>query len=223
MTSKKLTMKTTRLALSALAVAALSVTASAQLTLDSFPTGNSGKNYVKSITAPSSASHYEGLPSGSLLGAARETIFTIGSNPYSQTSTLDVGNGILIVDTGFQVPSALTIGYGFSLSGKEVPLGLNLGSYSGLQLNFAGSNSLFDLDVDVTVFPNSGGYYSSVAILTPSYYPYSVALPFTSFTGGDGGNGGLTPTEASDISYIIIEFYGGYTQSYGVTSFQAYN
>ena len=194
------------------------VSASAQLTLDNFPNGNSGNNYVKTITAPATATHYEGLPSGSPLGAARETIFTIGVNPYSQTNMIDVGNGILIVDTGFQAASALTVGYGFSVHGKEVPLGLDLSSYTGLQLNFAGSSSLFNLDVLVEIWPSSGGYYTSGQILAPSYYPYSVSLPFTGFTGSEGG-----PLDPSDINYIIIEFYAGYNQEYGVTSLQAYN
>ena len=194
------------------------MTASAQLTLDNFPNGNSGKDYVKTITTTGNATHYEGLPSGSPLGAARETIFTVGANPYSQTSTIDVGNGILIVDTGFQAASALTVGYGFSVHGKEVPLGLDLSSYTGLQLNFAGSSSLFNLDVLVEIWPSSGGYYTSGAILAPSYYPYSVSLPFTGFTGSVGG-----PLDPSDINYIIIEFYAGYAQSYGITSLQAYN
>jgi len=208
-------------------IAALSIlgmawmTASAQLTLDNFPNGNSGKDYVKTITTTGTATHYEGLPSGSLLGAARETIFTVGTNPYSQTSTIDVGNGILIVDTGFQAASALTVGYGFSVHGKEVPLGLDLSSYTGLQLNFAGSSSLFNLDVLVEIWPSSGGYYTSGQILTPSYYPYSVSFPYTSFL--DASGAALTPTEAGDINYIIIEFYAGYAQSYGITSLQAYN
>ena len=218
-------MKTTRLALLAIAVAAiLSVAASAQLTLDNFPTGNSGKNYVKSLTtAQSSATHYEGLPSGSLLGAARETTFAIGPNPYSQTSTIDVGNGILIVDTGFQVPSALEIFYGTTTKGVETPLGLNLGAYSGLQLNFAGVISTEGIDVVVEVWPSSGGYYALGQEVATNGSSFTVGFPFTGFTGAGGT---LTQAETTDISYIVIVIEGSgdpdITDSFAITSLQAY-
>ena len=226
MNSSKITMKTARLALSALAAAAiLSVTASAQLTLDNFPTGSDG-NYVKSLTAPSgavsSATHTEPLPAGSPLGAGRWTNFIVAS-PYAQSSTVDVGNSILIVDSGFQNETILQMFYGVNVHGKQAPMGLNLGAYSGFQLNFAGSLSApDDLAVLVEVWPSSGGYYISLVDVPPSYYPFSVAFPYTSFTPGGGGSGGLTSAQASDISYIEIQFYSGYNQTYGVTSFQAY-
>jgi|GEM_PF-2173802 hypothetical protein len=200
------------------------VTASAQLTLDSFPNGNSGNPYVKTLTAAqSTTTHYEGLPSGSLLGAARETIFSIGANPYAQTSTIDVGGNILIVDTGFQAVAGLDIGYGFSTSGKEVPMGLNLGAYSGLQVNFAGVASTEAINVIVVVYPNSGGYYTAETTLYPNVDAKPATFLYTSFSKG-GTGAPLTPTEASNINYIIIEIEtAGSTASYGITSFQAIN
>jgi len=225
MNLRRLTVKTTGLALSAFAVAAiLSVTASAQLTLDNFPTGNNGKNYDKTLNTPqSSATYYEALPEGSPLGAARGTTFIVGPDPYAQSNTIDIGNGICIVETAFQASSALEIVYGVNTHGKEVPLGLNLGSYSGLQLNFAGlAAPITAVTAIIEVWPSSGGYYISDVLLNSSYYPFTATFPFTSFTGSDGQSG-LTPAEASDISYIYIEFQAGYTQSYGITSFQAYN
>ena len=227
MNLRRLTVKTTGLALSAFAVAAiLSVTASAQLTLDNFPTGNNGKNYLQPLnTAGSSATYYEPLPSGSSLGEARGTTFIVGPDPYpyAQSNKLEIGNGICIVETAFQASSALEIVYGVNTHGKEVPLGLNLGSYSGLQLNFAGlAAPITAVTAIIEVWPSSGGYYISDVLLNSSYYPFTATFPFTSFTGSDGQSG-LTPAEASDISYIYIEFQAGYTQSYGITSFQAYN
>jgi hypothetical protein len=200
------------------------MTASAQLTLDSFPNGNSGKDYVKSLTAAqSTATHYEGLPSNSLLGAARETIFSIGPNPYSQTSTIDVGGGILIVDTGFQAVAGLDIGYGFSTSGKEVPMGLNLGAYSGLQLNFAGVASAQAINVIMVVYPNSGGYYTSELTLHPDVDPETATFLYSNFSKG-GTGAPLTSGEASNINYIVIEVEtAGSTASFGITSFEAIN
>ena len=220
MNLRRLTMKTTRFALSALAAAAiLSVTASAQLTLDEF----SGKAYVKTLkTADSSDTHIEALPAGSPLGAARQTIFVNGGSPYGLSSTLDIGNGICIVETGFQSNTGLEIFYGTTIKGVETPMGLNLGSYSALQLNFAGLASAEGLDVIVEVWPSSGGYYTAEAVLTPTVNAFPVVFPYTSFTGSNGGV--LTQAEASDINYIIIEAEGaGSTESYGITSFQAVN
>lgn len=222
MTFTKLTMKTTRFALTALAAAAIfTVAASAQLTLDSFPTGNNGKNYVKTITTTATVTHYEALPSGSPLGPARTTVFSVGLNPYSQTSTLDVGNNILIVDAAFQSDSCLNLVYGVTTKGVAAPLDLNLGAYTGLQLNFAGSSGQENMNVLIEVDPSSGGAYTSETQVSTSYPPYTVTFPFTSFT--ETGGGTLTQADLSDISYITIEFGCSYTQSFGVTSFQAYN
>jgi len=210
-------------------IAALSIlsmtcmAAAAQLTLDSFPTGPNGQNYVQPLpTAQSSATNTEALPAGSPLGAGRWTKFIVGPDPYAQANTLEVGNGILIVETGFQANTAVEIFYGVNLLGTNVPMGLNLGAYSALQLNFAGLASAEGLDVIVEVWPKSGGYYVDEVVLHPTVDPFPVVLPYSSFNGSAGGT--LTQTEASDINYIIIELEGaGSTESYGITSFQAVN
>jgi len=202
------------------AVAILSVNASAQLMLDTFPTGNNGEQYVATLPTPdgqTTVTNYEPLPNGSLLGEARETIFDIGPNPYAQPSRLDVGNNILIVEAGLQISSVLTIGYGFGPE-ENTPLGLNLGAYSGLELNFAGSCSTFNLEAIMEVWPASGGYHASNQAETPKCsYASNVTFPYTSFN-----YGGLTQAEASDISYIVIELGSGYSQNYGITSLEAY-
>jgi hypothetical protein len=210
-------------------IAALSIlsmtcmTAAAQLTLDSFPTGNNGQNYVKTLnTAGSHATHIEPLPAGSPLGAGRWTKFIVGPDPYAQANTIDVGNGIFIVETGFQAGTEVEIFYGVNLSGTDVPMGLNLSAYSALQLNFAALASTAGLDVIVEVWPSSGGYYLAEVVLYPTVDPFPVVLPYSSFNGSAGGT--LTQTEASDINYIVIELEGaGSTESYGITSFQAVN
>ena len=218
-------MKTTRLALSALAVAAiLSVAASAQLPLiDDF----SGKAYVKTLkaTPTQTDAHYEALPPHSPVGAARYTYFQVAEEgTYGQSSTLDIGNGVCIVNSGFQNDSALEIFYGTNLKGDEVPMGLNLGSYTGLQLNFAGVISTEGIDVNIEVWPSSGGYYDAAQAVPTNGNSFTVDFPFTSFVAAGGVV--LTQAEAENINYIIIVTEGGgytdVTDSFGITSFQAY-
>jgi hypothetical protein len=224
MTSTQLTMKTTRFALAALAAAVIfTVTASAQLTLDNFPTGNNGKNYDPSLTvAQSSVTHNEALPENSPLGGYRQTVFSIGGNTYGLTSKLFVGNNVLILESGFLIDSILSIYYGVNSSGKQTPLGLNLSAYSGLQLNFAGIASTENQYVIIEVWPSSGGYYTSEQVLNPNQNPYSAIFSYSSFIGSDGGT--LTQSEASDINYIdIITEAGGSSNSFAITSFQAIN
>jgi hypothetical protein len=204
-------------ALSILGVACM--TASAQTrTLDNFTHGS----YTKVLKAQSSDTHMEALPAGSPLGAARETVFSVGPDPYAQSSTLSIGKGICIVDSGFQADSDLVIGYGFNLSGDEVPLGLNLGAYSGVQLNLPAIATTEALYIIVEIDPSSGGYYGSEVVLGPTPNAVSQVFPYSSFTQGGTGNV-LTPAEASDINYIIITVGGGGSASLGITSFQAVN
>jgi len=213
-------MKTTGLALSALAVAAiLSVAASAQLTLDQF----TGTPHVKTLPPSQIDKHYEPLPQGSLLGAYRYTIFEVQEvGTYGQSSTLDIGNGVCIVDSGFQNDSSLQIFYGTNKK-EEVPLGLNLGAYSGLQLNFAGVISAQGIDVVVEIWPSSGGYYALGQEVATNGSSFTVGFPFTGFTGAGGT---LTQAETTDISYIVIVIEGSgdpdITDSFAITSFQAY-
>jgi hypothetical protein len=101
-------------------------------------------------------------------------------------------------------------------------LALDLGAYSGFQLNFAGISSSESLYVVITVFPHSGGYFDSEIVLPPNGNAFSVAFPFSGFTKG-GGGGGLTQADVSDIDFINIEVGGGGFVSFGITSFQAVN
>src|SRR5579863_4503166 len=104
--------------------------ASAQLTLDNFTSGA----YTKRTNNPQAHdTHYGALPANGLLGAARQTYFGAAPNPDGQWSTLDVGHGHFVIDSGFGSSASVSIGYGFTLAGVEVPLGLNLDGYSGFQ------------------------------------------------------------------------------------------
>jgi hypothetical protein len=106
--------------------------AAAPLVLDDFRSGAYSKT-LKVIGA--SDLHYEPLAAGSLLGAARQTDFSLGPNPYNQWNTLSIGKGVFVVDTAVGAVTAISIGYGQTLTGVQTPLGLNLGGYSGFQLN----------------------------------------------------------------------------------------
>ena len=150
---------------------------------------------------------------GSPLGPARETVFVIGSNPYGQRSILDIGKGIWILDGGFGVVPGVQIYYGFANATTPAPLGLNLSAYSAFQLTFAGISTEDVLGVDITVWTHSGGVYAANTFLRPDVNVLSVDFQFSSFQPG--------PLDASDIDYIGIVTWGGGTNSYGITSFQA--
>jgi hypothetical protein len=204
-------------ALTLIVLALLANRASAQtLTLDDCTSGH----YVKRLdTVNAMDIHYAALPPNSPLGAARLTTFQIGSNPYGQWSTLDIGKGICIVDGGFGVTPALWIFYGETLSGTNTPLGLNLGGYSGLQLNFAGISTTEALLAIVTVWPHDNLIpHSLELVLSPEVNPISVDFPFSTFSAG-----GLSQTDLSDIDYIFIQVQDGVSASWGITAFQAVN
>ena len=202
--------------LTLIVLALLANRASAQLMLDDFTSGH----YVKRLdTVNAQDIHNAALPPNSPLGAARQTIFEIGSNPYAQWSTFDLGKGICIVDGGFGVTPALWIFYGETLSGAEVPLGLNLAGYSGFQLNFAGLSTSEALLAINTVWPHDNGVpHSLELVLGPEANPTSVDFPFSTFSAG-----GLSQTDLSDIDYIFIQVQDGVSASWGITAFQAIN
>ena len=139
------------------------VQASAQtLTLDDFTTGA----YVKRINNPNvHDTHYAAMPPNSPLGQARQTVFEAGPNPDGQWSTIDVGKGRLVVDAGFGCASYISTGYGFTLAGGEAPLKLNLDGYSGFQLSFQGLATSEELNVVITVWPQSGVVYNFEVVL----------------------------------------------------------
>jgi hypothetical protein len=192
------------------ALVAPAVHAATPLTLDGFKAGH----YVVSLTAAQSQDvHFAALAPGSPLGPARETVFVIGSNPYGQRSILDIGKGIWILDGGFGVVPGVQIYYGFANATTPAPLGLNLSAYSAFQLTFAGISTEDVLGVDITVWTHSGGVYAANTFLRPDVNVLSVDFQFSSFQPG--------PLDASDIDYIGIVTWGGGTNSYGITSFQA--
>lgn len=126
------------------------------------------------------------------------------------------------MEGGFQIATALDIIYGVTLEGVQAPLGLNLGTYSGLQLNFAGIASTESLLVIVQVYPQSGGIYEDEVALQPTDADTILTMPYSSFLADSGA--ALTQTEASNINYLlIIAEGGGTTDSFGITSFQAVN
>ena len=109
----------------------------------------------------------------------------------------------------------------FYSPGGEVPLKLNLDGYSGFQLNFQGLATSEELNVVITVWPQSGGYYNFEVVLpSPNPSAFSLSFPFSGFKGGSGG--GLTQADVSNISFIVVQA-GGLGASFGITSFQAVN
>src|ERR1700680_3097330 len=203
--------------MAALALVCIPALASAQLTLDDYTTGN----YVKHVTSPHVHDlHYGALPANSPLGAARGTYFGSSPNSDEQSSTLDVGKGHFVIDAGFGSVAGIQVGYGYTLSGGQAPLGLNLAGYSGFQLNFQGVASSEGLIVVITVWPHSGGYYDYEVVLPPNGNAFSEPFPFSGFNKG-GGGGGLTQSDVSNIDFIVVQAQGGGFASFGLSSFQA--
>jgi len=201
-----------------LALVWIPVQASAQLTLDDFTSGT----YVKRIINPHVHDlHYAAMPPNSPLGQARQTYFGAAPNPDGQWSTLDVGKGRLVVDSGFGCGASLELGYGYTLAGAEAPLGLNLDGFTGLQLNFRGIATSEELLVVITIFPQTGGYWNYEIVLPPNGNPFPVSFPFSGFRNGGGGS--LTQADLSNIDFITILAEGGGFASFGLTSFQAVN
>jgi hypothetical protein len=204
------------LCIAVIALVWIPIPASAQLMLDDFTSGA----YVKHLnTGLQQDQHYAKLAHGSLLGAARQTNFSIGPNYYKQGATQSIGKGIWILDAGFGTVGASDITYGVTLAGVEAPLSLDLSGYSGFQLNFAGVASSEDLGVIIAVFPHDGHSCAYGQVLPTYANPISIDFPFSGFN----TPGGLTQADASDIDYIVIEAYGGGFASFGITSFQAVN
>jgi len=133
---------------------------------------------------------------------------------------LSVKNGVCIVDAGFAAIPAVMLSYGFTTSGQQVPLALNLGSYTRFRLNFAGVASSESLAVVITVWPHTGDYYDLEFVLPPNGNPFSLDFPFSSFNNGLGGVG-LSSSAASSIDYIVVQAQGGGYASFGITSFEA--
>src|SRR3984885_15814628 len=101
-----------------IALAWIPVQASAQLTLDYITSGS----YVKPLnTGPTQDQHYAKLAPGSLLGAARQTNFSIGPNYYKQGATLSIGKGIRILAAGFCPVGPSGLSCGVTLTGPAVP------------------------------------------------------------------------------------------------------
>jgi hypothetical protein len=191
-------------------VVAPAIHAATPLTLDNFRSGH----YLVSLTnAQAQDIHFAPLAAGNPLGPARETVFVIGANPYGQRSTLDIGKGIWILDGGFGVVPGVQIYYGWANATTPAPLGLDLSAYSAFQLTFAGIATESVLGVDITVWTHSGGVYAANTFLPPDVSVLSVDLQFSSFQ--------PSALDASDIDYIGIVTWGGGTNSYGITSFQA--
>jgi len=195
-------------AIVASALVAPSIYAATSLTLDNFKSGH----YQVSLTS-SQDIHFAPLAPGSPLGPARETVFAIGSSPYGQRSTLDIGKGICIVDGGFGVVPGVQIYYGYVNETTPAPLGLDLSAYSGFQLTFAGIATQVVLGVEIAVWTHSGGVYGAQVFLPPTPNVTSVQIPFSSFA--------PSALDPSDIDTIGIVTWGGGTYSYGITSFDA--
>ncbi|HLY15574.1 MAG TPA: hypothetical protein VKR61_00050 [Bryobacteraceae bacterium] len=194
----------------AAAVVAPAIHAATPLILDNFKAGH---YQVSLTTAQAQDIHFAPLAAGSPLGPARETVLVVGGNPYGQRSSLDIGKGICIVNGGFGVVPGLQIYYGYANATTPAPLGLDLSAYSAFQLTVAGIATEVVLGVEIAVWTHSGAVYGAQVFLPPTPNVTSVEIPFTSFTGGF--------LDASDIDTIGIVTWGGGTNSYGITSFEA--
>ena len=190
------------------ALVAPAIHAATPLILDDFKSGH----YQVSLTS-SQDIHFAPLAPGSRLGPARETVFDVGTSPYGQRSTLDIGKGIWIVDGGFGVTPGVQIYYGFANETTPAPLGLDLSSYSAFQLTFSGLAVEVVLGVEIAVWAHSGAVYGAQVFLPSTPNITSVQIPYSSFAGGS--------IDASDIDYIGIVTWGGGTYTYGITSFEA--
>jgi hypothetical protein len=184
--------------------------AASPLVLDDF---KSGHYTVSLTTAQSQNTHFAELSAGTPLGPARETVFMIGANPYGQSSTLDIGKGIWILDGGFDAAPGVQIYYGYLSANTPAPLGLDLNDYSAFRLDFAGIATEQFLGVEIEIWAHSGAVYSSQVSLTPAVNSFSETFKFSDFL--------PSALDASDIDYIGIVTSGGGTNSYGITSFQA--
>ena len=204
------------LSIAAIALAWIPVRASAQLTLDDYTTGT----YVKHLTDPQvHDKHYGAMPANSPLGAARETYFGAGPNPYKQLNTLDVGENHFIADSGFGSVAAVQVSYGVTLTGVQSPLGLDLDGYSRFRLKFIGVATTVDLSVFVIVYPHDGDVCAYQVVLPPYANPIAIDFPFSGFN----KPGGLTQADVSNIDYVVVQAQGGGFASFGITSFQAIN
>jgi len=200
--------KLTKTIVAVSALVAPAIHAATPLILDDFKSGH----YQVSLTS-SQDIHFAPLASGSKLGPARETVFDVGTSPYGQRSTLDIGKGIWIVDGGFGVNPGVQIYYGFANATTPAPLGLDLSSYSAFQLTFSGLAVEVVLGVEIAVWAHSGAVYGAQVFLPSTPNITSVQIPYSSFAGGS--------IDASDIDYIGIVTWGGGTYTYGITSFEA--
>jgi len=200
--------KLTKTIVAVSALVAPAIHAATPLILDDFKSGH----YQVSLTS-SQDIHFAPLAPGSRLGLARETVFDVGTSPYGQRSTLDIGKGIWIVDGGFGVTPGVQIYYGFANETTPAPLGLDLSSYSAFQLTFSGLAVEVVLGVEIAVWAHSGAVYGAQVFLPSTPNITSVQIPYSSFAGGS--------IDASDIDYIGIVTWGGGTYTYGITSFEA--
>src|ERR1700722_20245388 len=180
------------------ALVAPALHAATPLVLDNFKAGH----YQVSLTT-SQDIHFAPLAPGSPLGPARETVFTVGSSPYGQRSTLDIGKGIWIVDGGFGDVPGVQIYYGFANATTPAPLGLDLSGYSAFQLTFAGMATEEVLGIEIAVWTHSGAVYGTQLSLLPTPNVTSVDFPFSSFQ--------PAALDASDIDTIGIVTWGGGT------------
>ena len=199
-----------------IALAWIPVQASAQLTLDDYSTGQ----YEKRLTNPQvHDKHYGALPSNSPLGAARETYFQAGPNPFKQLSTLDVGEGHFIVDSGFGAIAAVQVIYGVDVHRSPSALALDLDGHSAFRLNFIGVATSEDLSMFIIVYPHDGDVCAYQVVLPPYANSIAIDFPFSGFN----KPGGLTQADVSNIDFIVVQAQGGAFASFGLTSFQAIN
>jgi hypothetical protein len=119
--------------------------------------------------------------------------------------------GICILDTGFGDVTEVLLQYGWTLSGVQSPLALNLGEYSAFRLNLAGVAGGVTLDIEV--YNGNKGSISGVGVGSNGN-PFSVDIPFSSFPGD---------LNFSDITEIIIIAESEYGSNFAITSFEAVN
>ena len=143
----------------------------------------------------------------------------IPSMNYDQPSTLDVREGILIVNSGFGITTSGQVHYGKQLSAATPPLvGLTTTLFpAGLQLNLLDLSADIELSVILVVQLPSGQQYDNGPVKAlPTINAFTMKFPWANFVAG----GSKLPLP-SDIVGVSIIWETIRNATFGITSLQA--
>lgn len=151
------------------------------LIIDDFTSGL----YTTTLTTVGVESTYVG--GASIRGGARYTNLLNSFDPRHTPVTLDVGSvDRLNVTTGAKQLVRIEVGYGFTPTGEQAPLGLDLvtAGASAIRTSFESVNGVYPLNYNVVIFTADGGIASFGANLAPSPDPFVCDFLLRDFTGG---------------------------------------